>query len=110
MKNQSLIQEIVKIEEEKFISTLDAGINLVEKAVDEAARQGRGYITGEEVFRFWDTYGFHPELTAEIAREKGLDVDLEGFEAEMEKQRERARAGHKVWTYTRSLRRLQLKV
>ncbi len=96
VKNQSLIQEVVKVEEEKFTSTLDAGINLVDKAVDEALRQGRNIITGEEAFRFWDTYGFPLELTVEIAREKGLDVDVEGFEAEMEKQRERARAGHKV--------------
>ena len=95
VKNQNLVQEIVKAEEEKFTSTLDAGINLVEKAVDEAVRQGRDHIAGEEVFKFWDTYGFHPELTAEIAQEKELTVDLEGFEAEMEKQRERARASQK---------------
>ncbi|MCK4331859.1 MAG: alanine--tRNA ligase, partial [Dehalococcoidia bacterium] len=93
--NQNLIGEVVKMEEEKFIGTLDAGINLVEKAVDEAASQGRSHMTGEEVFRFWDTYGFPPELTAEIARGKGLTVDLEGFQSEMEKQRERARAGQK---------------
>ncbi len=92
---QKDINEIVKAEEEKFISTLDTGINLVEKAVAEAVNQGRDYITGEEVFKFWDTYGFHPELTAEIAQERGLTVDLEGFETEMEKQRERARAAHK---------------
>jgi alanyl-tRNA synthetase len=95
VKNQSLIHEVVKVEEEKFTSTLYAGINLVDKAVDEALRQGRSSITGEEAFKFWDTYGFPLELTTEIAREKGLDVDLEGFEAEMEKQRERARAGQK---------------
>jgi alanyl-tRNA synthetase len=95
VKNQNLVQEIVKAEEEKFTSTLDTGINLVEKAVDEAVRQGRDHIAGEEVFKFWDTYGFHPELTAEIAQVRGLTVDLEGFEAEMEKQRERARASQK---------------
>jgi len=95
MRNQSLIQEAVKLEEERFTSTLDAGINLVDKAVDEALKQGRSGISGEEAFRFWDTYGFPLELTTEIAREKGLAVDLEGFEVEMEKQRERARAGHK---------------
>jgi alanyl-tRNA synthetase len=96
IKNQRLIHEIVKAEEDKFISTLDAGINLVEKAVDEAAKQGRDYIAGEEAFKFWDTYGFHPELTAEIAQERGLTIDLEGFEAEMGKQRERARANSKI--------------
>jgi len=95
IKNQSLIHEVVKVEEEKFISTLDAGINMVDKAVDEARRQGRNSITGEEAFRFWDTYGFPLELTVEIAREKGLDINVESFETEMEKQRERARAVHK---------------
>ncbi|MBN2462418.1 MAG: alanine--tRNA ligase [Dehalococcoidia bacterium] len=95
MRNQNLIQEVVKLEEERFTSTLDAGINLVDKAVTEALKQGRSGISGEEAFRFWDTYGFPLELTTEIAREKGLAVDLEGFEVEMEKQRERARAGQK---------------
>ena len=94
--NQNLIEEVIKVEEEKFITTLDAGINLVERAVDDAISQGRDYITGEEIFRFWDTYGFPSELTAEIARGKGLTVDLEGFEAEMEKQRKRARDVHIV--------------
>jgi alanyl-tRNA synthetase len=95
VKNRRLIHEVVELEEEKFTSTLDAGINLVDKAVAEALKQGRRSITGEEAFKFWDTYGFPLELTTEIAREKGLDVDLEGFEAEMGKQRERARAVHK---------------
>jgi len=95
VKNKNLIQEVIKLEEEKFTTTLDAGINLVDKAVDEALRQRRNNITGEEVFRFWDTYGFPVELTIEIAKDKGLGVDLEGFEVEMEKQQERARAGHK---------------
>lgn len=93
--NQKLVREIVKVEEDKFENTLDAGINLVERAVDEAVSQQRGYISGSEVFRFWDTYGFHPELTAEIARERGLAVDLDGFKAEMERQREKARAVQK---------------
>lgn len=95
IKNRRLIQEVVKLEEEKFISTLDAGMNLVDKAIDEALMQGRDYISGAEAFRFWDTYGFPLELTVEVAQEKGLSVDLEGFRAEMEQQRERARAGHK---------------
>ncbi|HEX7363808.1 MAG TPA: alanine--tRNA ligase [Dehalococcoidia bacterium] len=93
--NSKLIQDVVKAEEEKFTGTLDAGINLVEKAVDEALKKKRKTISGEDAFRFWDTYGFPLELTTEIARGKNLEVDVEGFEAEMEKQRERARAGHK---------------
>jgi alanyl-tRNA synthetase len=109
-KNKKLIHEIVKAEEDKFISTLDAGINLVEKAADEAAKQGKDYIAGEEIFKFWDTYGFHPELTAEIAQGRGLTIDLEGFEVEMKKQRERARAGHKFDTSFSTGTKLKAKV
>jgi len=92
MDNRSLIAEVIRVEEEKFITTLDTGLNLVEKLLGEASSQGREELTSEEVFRLYDTYGFPPELTAEIAREKGLSIDWDGFQAEMEKQRERARA------------------
>jgi alanyl-tRNA synthetase len=95
---QSRITRLVRAEEEKFIATLDTGLNLVEKLLGEASAQGRVGLTSEEVFRLHDTYGFPPELTAEIAREKGLSTDWEGFQAEMEKQRERARAGQKSVT------------
>jgi alanyl-tRNA synthetase len=91
MANQGLISEVIRVEEEKFIATLDTGLNLVEKLIGEASAQGREGLTSEEVFRLYDTYGFPPELTAEIAREKGLSIDWEGFQAEMEKQRERGR-------------------
>jgi alanyl-tRNA synthetase len=94
--NQGLITEVIKVEEEKFITTLDTGLNLVEKLIGEASAQERERLTSEEVFRLYDTYGFPPELTAEIAREKGLSIDRDGFQAEMEKQRERARANQKV--------------
>jgi alanyl-tRNA synthetase len=96
MANQSLISEVIRVEEEKFIATLDTGLNLVEKLIGEASAQGREGLTSEEVFRLYDTYGFPPELTAEIAREKVLSIDWEGFQTEMEKQRERARATQKV--------------
>jgi alanyl-tRNA synthetase len=92
MANRSPITEIIRVEEEKFITALDTGLNLVEKLTGEAVAQSRERLTSEEVFRLYDTYGFPPELTAEIAREKGLSIDWEGFQAEMEKQRERARA------------------
>jgi len=90
--NQDLISEVIRVEEERFIATLDTGLNLVEKLIGEASTQGRAELTGEEVFRLYDTYGFPAESTAEIAREKGLSIDWEGFQAEMEKQRERGRA------------------
>jgi len=90
--NQGLISEVIRVEEEKFIATLDTGLNLVEKLISEALSQGREQLTGKEVSRLYDTYGFPPELTAEIAREKGLSIAWEGFQAEMKKQRERGRA------------------
>ena len=96
MANQSLITDVIRVEEEKFITTLDTGLNLVKKLIGEASAHGRGGLTSEEVFRLYDTYGFPPELTAEIAREKGLSIDWEGFQAAMERQRERARATQKV--------------
>jgi alanyl-tRNA synthetase len=92
--NQKLIFDIINNEEEKFIATLDAGINLCEKAIADAKAQKRDCLLSEEVFKFWDTYGFPFELSEEIAHEHGLKIDREGFETEMEKQRERARASH----------------
>ncbi|MGA9047567.1 MAG: alanine--tRNA ligase [Dehalococcoidia bacterium] len=96
--NKKLIFDIIRNEEEKFEITLDAGINLCEKAINEAKSQNRNCLLNEEVFKFWDTYGFPLELSAEIAGEHGLTVDRAGYELEMEKQRERARASHKFST------------
>ena len=93
--NQKLIFDIIQNEEEKFGDTIDAGVNLCEKAISEAKSQGRSCLLSEEVFRFWDTFGFPLKLSADIAAEHGMDVDRAGFETEMEKQRERARATHK---------------
>jgi alanyl-tRNA synthetase len=96
MDKRNSITDVIKAEEEKFITTLDTGLNLVEKLIGEASSRGREGLTGEEVFRLYDTYGFPPELTAEIAGEKGLSIDWEGFQAEMKGQREMGRAAHKV--------------
>ena len=100
--NQILITEEIRVEEEKFITTLDTGLNFVENLISEASSKGREGLTGAEIFKLYDTYGFPPELTAEIAREKGLSIDWEGFQSEMEKQRERARANLKSFTPTRA--------
>jgi alanyl-tRNA synthetase len=93
--NRKLVMDVIKNEEERFNDTLDAGINLCEKAIADARAKNKTCLMNEDVFKFWDTYGFPLELSVEIAREHGLSVDLEGFEAEMEKQREKARATHK---------------
>ena len=92
MLNQAMIEQITTAEEEKFISTLETGLTLVEELIEETVRHGEGFLPSGQVFRLYDTYGFPAELTAEIASERGLAIDLAGFEAEMKKQQERARA------------------
>jgi len=93
--NRAMIDQITRAEEEKFIGTLETGLTLVEELIEEAMRQGERSLPSEQVFRLYDTHGFPAELTAEIARERGLSIDLASFGAEVEKQRARARAAHK---------------
>jgi alanyl-tRNA synthetase len=88
---QATIENVIKAEELRFAQTLDSGMMLLESVLKRTG----GSIPGVEVFRLYDTYGFPPDLTADIARERGLTVDLDGFEREMEAQRERARAASK---------------
>ena len=88
MKEQeSLVEKITKAEEERFLERLDQGINMLDEMIKSSSKK----ISGKDVFKLYDTYGFPPELTMEIAKEHSLDVDMEGFEMEMKKQRERAR-------------------
>ncbi|MGY0560820.1 alanine--tRNA ligase [Luteimonas sp. A277] len=82
------VEKALKAEEERFAETLDAGMRIF----DEVAERSGGRIPGADAFRLYDTYGFPLDLTQDIARERGLEVDLAGFETAMEKQRETARA------------------
>ena len=86
---QSNIESILKTEEERFAETLETGMGILDQSI--ADMQGN-VIDGATAFRLYDTYGFPFDLTADIAREKGLTVDHNGFEVEMEKQRNRARS------------------
>ena len=86
---QSHVERIVRLEEERFAETLDYGMRILDEAI---AGLQDGRIPGETVFRLYDTYGFPVDLTADIARERGLSLDLAGFEQAMERQKERARA------------------
>jgi len=95
MANQAVIEQITRAEEEKFIGTLETGLTLVEELIEETVKQGEKFLPSEQVFKLYDTYGFPAELTAEIARERGLSIDLAGFQGEVEKQRARARAAQK---------------
>jgi len=87
----STVQRALQAEEERFAETLDAGM----KIFDEIAARASGTIPGADAFRLYDTYGFPVDLTADIARERGMDVDMAGFESAMERQRETARAAGK---------------
>jgi len=93
--NRARIDQITRAEEEKFIDTLETGLTLVEELTEETMSRGEKSLPSEQVFRLYDTHGFPAELTAEIARERGLSVDVGGFKAEMEKQRERAKGRQK---------------
>lgn len=88
-QQQAQIERVLKSEEEQFAKTLDQGLRILE--ADLAELKG-SVIPGNVVFKLYDTYGFPMDLTADIARERELTVDEEGFEREMEAQRERARA------------------
>ncbi len=86
------VQKVLKKEEQRFAETLDQGMEILEDAI--AGLKGKE-IPGDIVFKLYDTYGFPVDLTADIARERGLKVDEKGFEEAMEGQRDRARAASK---------------
>ncbi len=87
-QNRQKIKDVIKKEEEKFKQTLDRG----QKLLDDLLSDGSDTISGENAFKLYDTYGFPFELTVEIAAEKGIKVDEEGFKACMKEQKERAKA------------------
>ncbi|MFC3715265.1 alanine--tRNA ligase [Luteimonas soli] len=90
-RDRELVERALKAEEGRFAETLDSGMRIF----DEVAARSGGTIPGADAFRLYDTYGFPVDLTADIARERGLSVDMPGFDAAMEHQRETARAAGK---------------
>lgn len=89
---KSRVEHALKIEEERFAETLEQGMKILEQTVSDMSGTE---IDGETVFKLYDTYGFPTDLTADIAREKNLTLDMEGFEKAMEEQRQRARDANK---------------
>ncbi len=94
-QRQDFIIKVIELEETKFEETLSTGLELLDGIIGKASAKKANKISGEDAFRLYDTYGFPVELTAEVVSKSGFSVDMEGFEREMEKQRERARASHK---------------
>ena len=88
---QQLITKVIKEEEDSFLRTLDKGISMLDKAMEELKAQGKNQLDGVQAFRLFDTYGFPLDLTELICRENNFTVDEEQFNAEMQKQKERAR-------------------
>ena len=91
-KSKTNIESVLLNEEERFAETLDQGLKILD---DIIAKIKGDEIQGEDVFRLYDTYGFPVDLTADIAREKNLKVDMKGFNKAMAGQRQRARAASK---------------
>ncbi|KOS26226.1 alanine--tRNA ligase [Bacillus anthracis] len=92
LEKKDFIAKVVKNEEERFHETLHDGEAILSEVIAKAKEEKTTVISGVDAFRLYDTYGFPIELTEEYAEEAGMTVDHEGFENEMEKQRERARA------------------
>ncbi|WP_321999420.1 alanine--tRNA ligase [Bacillus pumilus] len=88
---EEFIAKVIKNEEERFHETLNEGLAILSEVIKKERDKGSTQISGEDVFKLYDTYGFPVELTEEYAEDENMTVDREGFQAEMEKQRERAR-------------------
>lgn len=88
-RKRDQVEKVLRLEEERFAETLEQGMRILEQ---DLSRLSGTVIPGDVAFKLYDTYGFPADLTADIARERGLSVDMAGFEREMEAQRDRARA------------------
>ncbi|MBU8607366.1 alanine--tRNA ligase [Bacillus pumilus] len=88
---EEFIAKVIKNEEERFHETLNEGLAILSEVIKKERDKGSTQISGEDVFKLYDTYGFPVELTEEYAEDENMTVDREGFQSEMEKQRERAR-------------------
>jgi len=90
-EKEDYILRVIKIEEERFAETIEQGLLILNDFIEETIAKGEKVLPGTMVFKLHDTYGFPLDLTREIAEERGLDIDEEGFRAEMAKQKKKAR-------------------
>ncbi|WP_334168453.1 alanine--tRNA ligase [Phocaeicola paurosaccharolyticus] len=95
---QELIGKVIKEEEESFLRTLETGIRLLDKTMEDAKKAGKKEISGSDAFTLYDTFGFPLDLTELILRENGMTVNEDEFNADMQKQKERARHAAAVET------------
>lgn len=90
-QHQAQIEDLLKREEEQFSRTLERGLSLLDEALSQVQNNR---LSGEVAFKLYDTYGFPLDLTADVCRERGIEVDAEGFEKAMEEQRQRAKSAN----------------
>ena len=95
VEKASFITKMILNEEQRFMETLDAGLRILNEETEALKKEGKKVISGALVFKLYDTYGFPTDLTADIVKRDGFTLDNEGFEKEMEAQRERARGAWK---------------
>lgn len=95
---KTLIEKVIKEEEESFLRTLETGIRLLDKVMDDTKKAGKSIISGVDAFTLYDTFGFPLDLTELILKENGLTVDLDEFNKQMQQQKERARNAAAVET------------
>lgn len=88
------IVDVISTEERRFNQTLTAGLHLLTRELDALAKAGKREVPGELAFKLYDTHGFPVELTAEVARERGMTVDRAGYDGAMQRQQDQAQGGH----------------
>lgn len=92
LDKEEFIKKVAGVEEDRFHATLNAGTDLLSEMLEDSKKKDIRILSGDKVFKLYDTYGFPWELTDEIAKEQGLSIDKAGFESAMAEQKERARA------------------
>lgn len=98
-EKRAYIKKVIKLEEERFIETLDSGIEILNEYIAEMNSNSPKVLSGKKAFKLYDTFGFPIELTQEILEDKNILVDIKSFNAEMKLQRERARNARTEYTY-----------
>ncbi len=98
-EKKTLIINVLDKEEEQFARTIDQGLVILKEMLDDLEKSGKKTLSGDDAFKLYDTYGFPVDLTVEICEEDGFDVDMDGFDKAMEKQKKTARAARKETNY-----------
>lgn len=94
-RHVDVIERTIRLEEERFLRTLDQGMKILDERIESARRESRPMLSGEDMFRLHATYGFPPDMTREIAEDAGLECDEEGYRAAMKEHQDEARKSWK---------------